>query len=63
MPGWVRFDADQLGEPAYAIAGGGGDTGHRSVTAWLPESERVITVATNTPDVTAEDLLAELAPP
>jgi CubicO group peptidase (beta-lactamase class C family) len=62
VPGWVRFDADQLGEPAYAVAGGGGDNGLESVTAWLPESERVISIATNTADVIAEDLLAELAP-
>lgn len=44
------------------MAGGGGDNGHESVTAWLPESERVITLASNTADVIAEDLLAELAP-
>ena len=62
VPGWVRFDAEQLGEPAYAVAGGGGDNGHEAVTAWLPESERVISIATNTADVIAEDLLAELAP-
>ncbi|HEX7133998.1 MAG TPA: serine hydrolase domain-containing protein [Iamia sp.] len=62
VPGWVRFDAEQLGEPAYAVAGGGGDLGHEAVTAWLPESERVVSISTNTADVLAEDLLAELAP-
>jgi hypothetical protein len=62
VPGWVRFDAEQLGEPAFAVAGGGGDNGHEAVTAWLPDSERVITLASNTADVIAEDLLAELAP-
>lgn len=62
VPGWVRFDPEQLGEEAYAVAGGGGDLGHEAVTAWLPESDRVISLSTNTADVTAEELLAELAP-
>lgn len=62
VPGWVRFDAERLGEPAYGVAGGGGDLGQDAVTVWLPESERVVAIATNTQDVVAEDLLAELAP-
>jgi CubicO group peptidase (beta-lactamase class C family) len=62
VPGWVRFDAERFGEPVYAVAGGGGDIGHDVVTAWLPESERVVTIASNTDDVTSEDLLAVLAP-
>ncbi len=62
VPGWVRFDAERFGEPVYGVAGGGGDNGHVAVTAWLPESERVIALSSNTAGITAEDLLAELLP-
>ena len=62
VPGWVRFDAERFGEPVYGVAGGGGDVGHVAVTAWLPESDRVIALSSNTAEITAEDLLAELAP-
>lgn len=58
-PGWVALDT--FGTPALAAAGGGG-TGHNVVVAWLPESKRVVTVASNGPDVSAEDLLATLGP-
>lgn len=61
-PGWVALDESRFGEPVLAVAGGGGDTGQEAVVAWLPESERVIAVASNTPDVTAEDLLAAVGP-
>ncbi len=60
--GWVRFGPDRFGEPVLATAGGGGSVGHEAVVAWLPETERVIAVATNTPDVTAEELLERIAP-
>jgi CubicO group peptidase (beta-lactamase class C family) len=62
VPGWIRFDAERFGEPVYGVAGGGGDVGHVAVTAWLPESERVVALSSNTAEVTAEDLLAELLP-
>lgn len=62
VPGWIRFAAERYGEPVYGVAGGGGDNGHTAVTAWLPESERAIALSSNTAEVTAEDLLAELLP-
>ncbi len=61
VPGWGRFDAGRFGEALYGSAGGGGDVGQDVVTAWLPESERVVTIASNGTEVTAEDLLAEIA--
>lgn len=61
VPGWVSFDPSLYGEPAYAVAGGGG-TGHNVVVAMLPESRRVIALASNTADVTAEDLLGAVGP-
>ncbi len=61
-PGWVALDASVLGEPVLAASGGGGDTGQDAVVAWLPESERVIAIAANTPDVRAEDLLRSVGP-
>lgn len=61
-PGWVRFDESIFGEPVLASAGGGGDVGHNAVVAWLPQSERVIAAASNSPDVSAEALLEVIAP-
>lgn len=61
-PGWVALDAEALGEPVLTAAGGGGDVGHEAVVAWLPESERVVAVASNTPDVTAEQLVQAVGP-
>lgn len=61
-PGWVAHDESTIGEPFLATAGGGGDVGHNAVVAWLPESERVISMASNTPDVTAEELLQAVGP-
>lgn len=61
-PGWVSFDADLYGEPALATAGGGGDVGHNAVVVWLPESERVLAMASNTAGVSAEELLQAIAP-
>lgn len=60
--GWVVFDQSIFGESALASAGGGGDVGHDVVVAWLPESERVVAIASNTAEVTAEDLLQAIAP-
>jgi CubicO group peptidase (beta-lactamase class C family) len=61
-PGWVAYDASLLGEPFLGTAGGGGDVGHEAVVVWFPESERVIAMASNTPDVTAEQLLDAVGP-
>lgn len=60
--GWGRLDSEVLGEVAVGAAGGGGDVGHEVVTLWLPESERVIVVATNTDLMTAEQFLQLLGP-
>jgi CubicO group peptidase (beta-lactamase class C family) len=60
-PGWVAFDDTRFGEPAYAAAGAGG-TGHNVVVAVLPESDRVVAMASNTAELTAEDLLATVGP-
>jgi CubicO group peptidase (beta-lactamase class C family) len=62
VPGWVAFDASVFGVPLYSAAGGGGDVGHDVVVAWVPEQERVVVMASNTHDVTAEELLAAVGP-
>jgi len=61
-PGWVAYDDSLLGEPFFATAGGGGDVGHNAVVVWLPESEQVVAMASNTPDVSAEALLQAVGP-
>jgi hypothetical protein len=60
-PGWVAVDDSVFGTPAFAAAGGGGE-GHNAVVVWLPELERVVAIASNGPEVTAEDLMAAIAP-
>ncbi|WP_165367721.1 serine hydrolase domain-containing protein, partial [Phytoactinopolyspora endophytica] len=60
--GWAMLDASALGEPVYTFSGGGGDSGHEATVVWLPDSERTIAVATNTPDVTAGQLVQTLGP-
>jgi CubicO group peptidase (beta-lactamase class C family) len=61
-PGWVAFDRSRFGEPVIASAGGGGEVGHNAVVAWLPDSQRVVAMASNRWEITAEDLLQEIAP-
>ncbi|GIG85790.1 serine hydrolase domain-containing protein [Plantactinospora endophytica] len=61
-PGWVAYDASVYGKPFLATAGGGGDIGHNAVLVWVPEGERVIAMASNRPEVTAEKLLEKLGP-
>lgn len=60
--GWAVLDDEPFGEPVVAAAGGGGDVGHEVVVAWLPGSEQVVAVATNTVAVTAEGLLQTVGP-
>jgi CubicO group peptidase (beta-lactamase class C family) len=60
--GWARLDEAVLGEVALGAAGGGGDVGHDVVTVWLPESERVVVVATNSDVITAEAMLQTIGP-
>ncbi|WP_166355798.1 serine hydrolase [Phytoactinopolyspora limicola] len=61
-PGWVAVDASLLGVPALLSAGGGGDIGHDVVVAWLPDSESVLAIASNTPDISAEELIQAVGP-
>jgi CubicO group peptidase (beta-lactamase class C family) len=61
-PGWVASDAATLGEPFLMAAGGGGDIGHEVVVAWLPGSERIVAIASNTAEVTAGELLRAVGP-
>jgi hypothetical protein len=61
-PGWVAFDAAAYGTPFLSTAGGGGDTGHNVVVAWVPAQDRVVVIASNGPEVDAEDLLAAVGP-
>jgi CubicO group peptidase (beta-lactamase class C family) len=61
-PGWAMYDDALLGEAFLGSAGGGGDTGHNAVVVWLPESERVVAVASNTAEITAEELLQAVGP-
>jgi CubicO group peptidase (beta-lactamase class C family) len=60
--GWGRLEDQALGEVALGAAGGGGEIGHEVVTLWLPESDRVVVVATNTDRMTAEALLQSIGP-
>ncbi|MEM7340286.1 MAG: serine hydrolase domain-containing protein [Actinomycetota bacterium] len=60
VPGWVRLDAAIFGEPLLGSTGGGSSVGHEVTVAWLPESERVFVIASNAPDVPAEQLLQAL---
>jgi hypothetical protein len=61
-PGWVAYDGSVYGQPFLASAGGGGEVGHDAVVAWLPEGERVVAIASNTPAITAEELLGAIGP-
>ena len=61
-PGWVAFDASRYGQRFLAAAGGGGDVGHNAVVVWLPERQRVIAIASNKPNVSAEQLLEAIGP-
>lgn len=61
-PGWVALNDTVFGEPGLAAAGGGDSTGHNAVVVWLPSSERVVAIASNTAKVTAEELLRAVGP-
>ena len=60
--GWVAHDESLFGKPFLGTAGGGGDVGHNVVVVWVPDVDRVVAVASNGPEISAEDLLAELGP-
>jgi CubicO group peptidase (beta-lactamase class C family) len=59
-PGWGRYDG--AGTPVIATAGGGGEDGQSAVVAWLPERELVVAMASNRPELSAEQLLQQFAP-
>jgi CubicO group peptidase (beta-lactamase class C family) len=59
-PGWGRHDG--AGTPVIATAGGGGDDGQNAVVAWLPEREQVVAMASNRPELSAEQVLQQLLP-
>ncbi|WP_053202102.1 serine hydrolase domain-containing protein [Jiangella muralis] len=61
-PGWVAYDASAFGVPFLASAGGGGDVGHEAMVVWIPDGERVLAVASNGPEVTAEELVEAIGP-
>ena len=61
-PGWVAYDDSLFGEPLLAAAGGGGSIGHDVVVVWIPDRQRVIVMASNTPDVTAAELIQAVGP-
>ncbi|WP_084546747.1 serine hydrolase domain-containing protein [Glycomyces arizonensis] len=61
-PGWVAFDASVYGTPVYTVAGGGGDTGHNAVVAWLPETHTALAITSNTSAVIASELLDAIGP-
>ncbi len=60
--GWVAHDESLFGTPFLGTAGGGGDVGHNVVVVWVPDLDRVVAVASNGPEISAEELLAELGP-
>ena len=60
--GWVRLASSVLGKTVYASAGGGGDTGHNVVVAWIPDIHTALAIASSTPELTAEQLLQAIGP-
>lgn len=61
-PGWVIYDASVFGQTVITSAGGGGDVGQDAVVVWLPKTGRTIAIASNTPTITAEQLLQAIGP-
>jgi CubicO group peptidase (beta-lactamase class C family) len=60
--GWVTFDAGRFGTPILAASGGGGDTGHDVAVVWAADEQRVVALASNTQDITAEELIRQIGP-
>lgn len=61
-PGWVRYDESVHGAAGFASAGGGGDTGHNAIVAVVPDRDTAVAIASNGPEVTAEQLMEQLIP-
>ncbi|MBO3731509.1 serine hydrolase domain-containing protein [Glycomyces niveus] len=62
IPGWVSVGPDLFGAPVVTASGGGGDTGHNAVAAWLPETGTTLAVASNGDGVIAGELVDAIAP-
>jgi CubicO group peptidase (beta-lactamase class C family) len=60
VPGWGLLE-DPSGRPVYAAAGDG-SPGHNVAVVWVPAAALSIVVASNGPDVRAEQLLQEILP-
>lgn len=60
--GWVRYDESVFGAEGFASAGGGGDTGHNAIIAVIPDRDTAIAIASNGPDINAEQLMQQLVP-
>lgn len=58
--GWVRFDRQVFGAVGFAAAGGGGDTGHNAIVAYLPDADTAIAIASSTDEVSAEQLMQSI---
>jgi CubicO group peptidase (beta-lactamase class C family) len=58
--GWVHYDESLYGTAGFASAGGGGDTGHDTIVAFLPATETAVAIASSTPDITAEQLMEQV---
>jgi CubicO group peptidase (beta-lactamase class C family) len=62
LPGWVSVGPEMFGAPVVTASGGGGDTGHNAVAAWLPESGTSLAVTSNSEDVIAGELVEAIGP-
>ncbi|MDA1358339.1 serine hydrolase [Glycomyces luteolus] len=62
LPGWVSVGPDVFGAPLITASGGGGDTGHNAVAAWLPETGTALAAASNSEAVIAGELVEAIAP-
>jgi CubicO group peptidase (beta-lactamase class C family) len=62
LPGWVSVGPDMFGAPVITASGGGGDTGHNAVAAWLPESGTDLAVTSNSEEVIAGELVDAIGP-
>lgn len=62
IPGWVSVGPDMFGAPFITASGGGGDTGHNAVTAWLPEAGTALAATSNSDGVIAGELVEAIAP-
>lgn len=63
IPGWVSIGSEAFGEPIFGSSGGGGGIGHEMTVAYLPSTDRVFVIASNSPDVRAEGILEQIIGP